>query len=303
MSYEPIINTIEFQDYRIDVLRLDLIHPLYGGNKYFKLKYNLDKARSQGSPAILTFGGAHSNHIYSTSAVCRELKTKGICVIRGEDITSESPTLQFARECGMHLHFVSRENYKRKTGADFIEELYQKFGEFYLIPEGAANYVGVKGCGEILNEDLKKYKYVFCASGTAGTFSGINISAGSGQNVIGISVLKGQNKLIEDANKWMNVFGKEKIVEGDKALLDHSTILSGYHFGGYACYDVALVKFKNDFENIYQIPLDYVYTSKLFFAVFDLIKKNSLIKNTRILIVHSGGLQGNTGFEKRYGLG
>src|SRR4051812_16376180 len=127
MNYAPVINSIDFQDIRIDVLRLDLIHPLYGGNKYFKLKYNLEKAKSLNLDTVLTFGGAHSNHIYSTASICKENKLKSIGIIRGDELViKESPTLQFAIECGMKLHFISRENYKHKTEENLNEELTQK---------------------------------------------------------------------------------------------------------------------------------------------------------------------------------
>ena len=296
------IDTVNFQEFSLNVLRLDLIHPHYGGNKYFKLKYNLQEARNSGLLKILTFGGAHSNHIYSAAALCKEEEIGSIGVIRGEEnLIEQSPTLQFALECGMKLHFITREKYKNKTNEYLTEELKQQFGGFYMIPEGGGNYEGVKGCTGILNEELKKFDYIFCACGTATTFSGIKISSGPNQKIIGVSVLKGENKLIADANYWMNIFGSEKINAGETRVIN-STIINDYHFGGYAKYSKELIDFKSEFEKTYSIPLDYIYTSKLFFAVFDLIKQNKLDPGSKILIIHSGGLQGNKGFENRYGL-
>jgi len=303
VKYVPIINTINFEPYPLDILRLDLIHPFYGGNKFFKLKYNLQKATELCLSRVLTFGGSHSNHIYSTAAICKETNIDSIGIIRGEEkLIEQSPTLQFAIKNGMKLHFVSREKYKDKTTENLVNDLKKLFGNFYLIPEGGSNYEGIKGCIEILNNDLKEYDYVFCACGTASTYSGIKISANPNQKIIGISVLKGENKLIETVNEWMNIFGSEKIEAHQTGLINCSTIINGYDFGGYAKYSEELILFKRNFEMEYSIPLDYIYTSKLVYAVFDLIKQGRIIKDSKILIIQSGGLQGNAGFEKRYGL-
>jgi 1-aminocyclopropane-1-carboxylate deaminase len=312
-----------YKNFQIDVLRLDLLHPFYGGNKYFKLKYNIQKAigqpfdSAQGDTAllsmeghtersrsatstILTFGGAHSNHIYSTAAYCQELKLKCVGVIRGEESSIEnSPTLQFARQQGMHLHFVSREKYKDQKALH--EELKKEFGNFYLIPEGGNNEEGIKGCSEIL-ADVPFYDHVFCACGTSCTYTGILASAKKDQNIIGISVLKGENELINEVNANASKFGFEKIRPYSNGKIDRSTILNDFHFGGYAKHTQALLDFKRNFEKEFKIPLDYVYTAKLFFAVYDLINKDLLPENKKILIVHSGGLQGNAGYERRYGI-
>jgi len=303
INYNPIIGSFNYGNHQLNILRLDLIHPKCGGNKFFKLKYNLHKAKAEGFSKILTFGGAHSNHIYSTAALCKEEKIEAIGVIRGEEnLIEQSPTLQFALSKGMKLYFVSREKYKIKTEENLIEELKNKFGDFYLVPEGGNNYEGVKGCTKILTDELKQYDYVFCACGTAATFSGIKISASPKQIVIGISVLKGENKLIDEANKWFKEFNSGSIQADVDMNLKHSTILTGYHFGGYAKHTKELLDFKKEFEKSHNIPLDYIYTSKLFFAVFELIKTQRIKSGSKILIVHSGGLQGNAGYESRYGL-
>jgi 1-aminocyclopropane-1-carboxylate deaminase len=305
-----------FKGFQLDVLRLDLLHPFYGGNKYFKLKYNIQKAIQRdgaihsdgGHPernrraisTIITFGGAHSNHIYSTAAYCHELKLKCVGVVRGEERSLEtSPTLQFAKEQGMHLHFVSREKYKdQKT---LHEELKKEFGNFYLIPEGGNNNEGIKGCSEIL-KDVPFYDHVFCACGTACTYTGLLSSAHKDQKIIGISVLKGENRLIAEVNSKAGEFGFEKIAEYSSGKIERSTILDEFHFGGYAKHTLELLDFKRRFEKENNIPLDYVYTAKLFYAVYDLIKKGLLEPNKKILIVHSGGSQGNLGYERRYGI-
>ncbi len=345
-----------YKNFPIDVLRLDLMHPLYGGNKYFKLKYNVEKAvqchterlpagkagsrraktnnhehlclvtaedakrgaesefdktcrtelsrsatpNKNDKPTILTFGGAHSNHIYSTAAYCNEQNIKSIGVIRGEEnVMANSPTLQFAQSKSMHLHFISREKYKNKTDNDFVNELKKEFGDFYLIPEGGNNDEGIKGCIEILN-DVDFYDYVFCTCGTACTYSGILASAKQNQTIIGISVLKGENELIDEVNENALKFKFDKIAPYKSGSINSPTILNKYHFGGYAKHDQKLLDFKKKFEQQNNIPLDYIYTSKLFYAVYDLIDQNLLEQNKSILIIHSGGQQGNAGYEARY---
>lgn len=263
----------------VSVLRLDLIHPQISGNKWFKLKYNLEEAKKQGLDTILTFGGAFSNHIHATAVACKQFGFKSIGVIRGEKESETNSTLSEAKKYGMQLHFVSREDYKRKNEEDFILELKNKLGNFYLIPEGGDNALGEKGCKEILPEE-NDFDFIFCACGTGTTFKGIKNSLKSGQQLMGISVLKGEP------------FGN----------LANSEILTDYHFGGYAKHAQELLTFKNKFEKENNIPLDYVYTAKLFFAVNDLISKNKIPVNSKILIIHSGGLQGNKGYEERYRL-
>ncbi|MBK7818373.1 MAG: pyridoxal-phosphate dependent enzyme [Sphingobacteriaceae bacterium] len=250
-----------YRNFQIDVLRLDLIHPFYGGNKYFKLKYNVQKADGK---TITTFGGAHSNHIYSTAAFCHEQKLKCVGVIRGEEAMIEnSPTLQFSKHQGMHLHFVSREIYRTKTEQELLNDLKKEFGDFYLIPEGGNNDEGIKGCMEILDE-VPFYDYMFCACGTSCTYSGILASSKKEQKIIGISVLKGENQLINDVNANATKFNFEKIKAYSSGKIDHSTILNEFHFGGYAKHTQELLNFKKEFEKDNNIPLDYVYTSKLF---------------------------------------
>lgn len=301
-EYTPVIKTVNYLNTNIDILRLDLIHPLWGGNKFFKLKYNIQKARENNLP-ILTFGGAHSNHIFSTAAICAEQGIPCIGIIGGgEEQAETSPTMIFAKEKGMRLFFISREKYRTKTEESFLNELKETFGNFHLVPEGGSNYEAVKGCTEILTKDHHHYDYIFCACGTASTFSGIKISAPPHQAVIGVSVLKGENTLINEANKWLLQFGANPIKENGSPLIHKSTILSEYHFGGYAKFNQELVDFKFEIENWYGVPLDYIYTCKAFYAAFDLLKNKRLSEDPKILIVHTGGLQGNKAYEERYQL-
>ncbi len=305
INYDPIITKIQFQNFDIDVLRLDLIDPEVSGNKWFKLKKNFKKARQDEQKTVITFGGAYSNHIAATAALAKVAGLNSIGVIRGEQTEILNPTLQLAKEKGMQLYFVSREVYSTKDSLDFKKHLSSKFGPHYLIPEGGNNQAGILGCAEILKPEWN-YDHVFCACGTGATFTGLLASAKSSQKIIGISVLKGENILVNEVKEQLQKFFPEKTIslcgneELKKEKIENSFITNNYCFNGYAKKDETLLDFKNKFEKEFNIPLDHVYTSKLFYAVFDLIKNKKINSGSKILIVHSGGLQGNKGFEERY---
>ncbi len=288
------------EKFPLDILRLDKLHPLYGGNKYYKLKYNLPL---NNTIPIISFGGKNSNHIYATAAFCKEHNIKCFGIIRGEETEINSSTIQFAITQGMDIHFVNRSVYLQKEKSEVVKQILKEYPNAHIIPEGGDNSRGVKGCMEILSEELNAYKYVFCACGTATTFTGILASLKPHQLLIGISVLKGENKLLEEVNKYASTFNFEPItVAPEIGEIKQSTILNTYHFGGYAKHTEELLNFKTQIENQFELPLDYLYTSKLMFAISDLMKTKRINTSEKCLMIHSGGLQGNTDYEKRYGL-
>jgi 1-aminocyclopropane-1-carboxylate deaminase len=305
LTYTPFIQPLEVNfPYQLDILRLDKIHESISGNKWFKLKYNLQKAQEQHIVTIITFGGSYSNHIAATASACKLFNIKSVGIIRGEENVLNS-TLIEAKENGMLLEFVSRERYSQKTEQSFKDYLQNKYGNHLLIPEGGNNCEGVLGCQEIIKSEWD-YDYILCACGTATTFAGIVSTIRSKTTVIGISVLKGENKLPNDVKKiLLEMYPQKKYsINGNEELeneiISQNCILSNYSFNGYANYYQPLIDFKNDFECKHSIPLDYVYTNKIFFAAFDLIAKQKFRENSKILIIHSGGLQGNKGFEQRF---
>lgn len=266
----------------LKVLRLDLIHPEISGNKWFKLKYNLEFAKEKGYKKILTFGGAYSNHIVATAAACNYLELESIGIIRGEAYEPLNHSLAFAQNCGMKLYFVSREIYRRKNEEFFLNEIQNKYSDAYLIPEGGANDLAIKGCAEI-NDFIPEDTDLICvACGTASTMAGIVSAAKSHQQIIGYSALKSGMFLMDEVKKFLK----------NQNLSANYFINSDYHFGGYAKYNQVLIDFMNDFYITSQIPLDYVYTAKMMFGLLDLIKKGE-IKNKKIVAIHTGGLQGN----------
>ena len=278
IHYNPIIAFIEYNGYELSILRLDEINVEISGNKWFKLKYNLEQAIIENKQTILTFGGAYSNHIAAAAAACQLAGFKSIGVIRGEESSASNTTLTLAKENGMQLVFVSRELYKHKSEQAYLLALQAEYPDAYIIPEGGDNALGQKGCEEILSNSTTDYDLIFCAHGTGTTFKGIAKSLLPHQKLMAINVLK---------------------YEATSDLLNAS-INNDYHFGGYAKHTIALLEFKTWFETTYHILLDYVYTAKLMYAVFDLMKQHKLSKDKKTLIVHSGGLQGNKGYEERY---
>ena len=268
------------------IKRDDLIHPHISGNKYRKLKYNIQEAQKLNVKRLLTFGGAFSNHIASVASVGKEYGFNTIGVIRGEELVNkvnDNPTLKFARSCGMQFKFISRSDYREKTKDSFIINLKEEFGEFYLLPEGGTNDLAVKGCEEILTKDDADFDFICCSIGTGGTISGLINCSSKGQQVLGFPALKGgflKNEIVKFANKtnW-------------KLVLD-------YHFGGYAKVSVELIEFINAFKKNTGIPLDPVYTGKMMFGIFDLMDKGFFPKGSKILALHTGGLQGIQGMNK-----
>lgn len=287
---------------RIDLRREDLTHPFYGGNKLRKLKYNLLKAKENGYATILTFGGAWSNHIYATAAACKEQGFKSIGVIRGEEPKVYSDTLSFARECGMEFHFISRQEYREKHEDYFKAWLRDQHGSVYLIPEGGSNYLGVQGCVEILTaEDKSTYSHVACACGTGATAAGLLISAGPQQKVLAFSALKDGGFLKDEIRKFVYyALGDEEVAD---ELMSQLEVVTEYDEGGYAkCSEreleyIRLFKAQNDIE------LDGIYTGKMMLGLDDMISKKVFAEGSKILAIHSGGLQGNVGIEKRIGKG
>lgn len=263
--------------------REDLIHPYVSGNKFRKLKYNLLQAKSENQETLLTFGGAFSNHVAATAFAGKEQGFKTIGIIRGDELRDkifENPTLQFAQECGMQFKFVTRGAYRQKTEADFIENLKHEFGNFYLVPEGGTNEFAVKGCEEILTKEDAEFDFVCCSVGTGGTISGIINSLLPNQKVLGFPALKG-DFLKEDIRKFTRK--------------DNWEIITAYHFGGYGKVNQELITFINQFYIENKIPLDSIYTAKMVFGVMDLINKNYFPENSKILLIHTGGIQGNAG--------
>lgn len=278
------INLPEAQLKNLDVsiLRLDEIHPIISGNKIFKLNYFLKDALQSQHKTILTFGGAYSNHLAATAFAGRKLGLTTIGVVRGEESGHLSHTLQFCKHNEMKLHFITRSEYKNIDSDIFLNKIQQKCGEHILIPEGGYSKKGADGAALIYQYCAgKNFTHVCLAVGTATTFAGIVQASEPDTKVIGVSVLK----KMTDFEKRMNFL----IGDSHKKY----SIINDYHFGGYAKKNNELISFINQFYNNYKIPLDFVYTGKMMFGIVDLIKKDYFPQGSKILCIHTGGLQGN----------
>ena len=264
----------------ISVKRLDLIHPVAGGNKFYKLIANIQYAKTNGFKQLITFGGPFSNHIAATAYVGHQNNIETIGVIRGEEPKIRSKTLRDAVKNGMKLQFISRKEYRNKNSHLWQSALLKEHGNSYIIPEGGTNELGVQGCEKILSTIDTHYDYVLVACGTGGTISGIIRTMSPNQEVIGIPVLNALPSIKENIEKYTNEFDRK-----------NWQLIAGHTFGGYAKSDENLDTFIHNFENKTGIQIEKVYTAKLFHALKKLIIANFFRENSKILVIHTGGLQ------------
>lgn len=265
------------------IKREDLLHPLISGNKFRKLKYNLIEAKNRDFDTILTFGGAYSNHIAATAYAGKLHGFKTIGIIRGDELSEKwetNPTLQLASEHGMRFIFISRDEYRDKENPSYLKKLQHEHGPFYILPEGGTNTLAVRGCEEILRSGDADYDVICCAVGTGGTLAGILNSSLENQRILGFPALKG-DFLSEDIRNF--------------AVNDGWELITDYHFGGYAKVTRELIDFVNNFKQQTRIPLDPIYTGKMVFGILDLVRQDYFLPKTKILAIHTGGLQGIAG--------
>ncbi|MCC3155742.1 pyridoxal-phosphate dependent enzyme [Hymenobacter sp. 15J16-1T3B] len=281
---------------RLRLLRDDWRHPELPGNKWRKLKYNLLAAREQGQKTLLTFGGAYSNHLAAVAAAGRLQGFDTIGVVRGEEAAALSPTLQQCRADGMQLHFVSREDYRRRTDDAWVRELLTDLGPAYVLPEGGTNALALRGVAELvqeLDEAGEAYDALAVACGTGGTLAGLLTGLDGRKQAVGVAALKGAD--------WLRA-------EVD-ALTEHVTgrryanyhVHLDAHFGGYAKHSTELLGFVEEFYLRHRVVLDPVYTAKLLAGTLQLIEQGHFVPGSTVLAVHTGGLQGWAGFQQRFG--
>ena len=268
------------------IKREDLIHPLVSGNKFRKLKYNLLEAKDKGYKQVLSFGGAFSNHIHALSAAGSLMGFKTIGIIRGEKQEILNPTLKFASENGMQLEWISRELYRDKHLPEFLATIKEKFPRTYIIPEGGTNELAIKGCEEILQDISFNPDYICTAVGTGGTIAGLINSSLSNQKVLGFSALKGE---------WI----KDEVKKLVSNAYSNWEVFTDYHFGGYAKMTSELIQFIDEFHSETNIQLEPIYTGKMFYGIKKMCESHLFIPNSRILTLHTGGLQGLGGLHNK----
>lgn len=267
---------------QLSVLRLDKIHPLISGNKWFKLRFYLDDAKKLNKKTIVTYGGAWSNHILATAAAAKKNDLQSIGIIRGERPAVFSSTLLQSQESGMKLIFISRDKYKENFIPNEIED-----ENNYIIAEGGMGEKGVDGASTILDHCRREeFTHICCAIGTGTMMSGLINAALPSNHVIGISVLK-------------NNPGTEKVIQSFiRNNQSAYNIIHDYHFGGYAKYNSGLLDFMNSYYSQTNIPTDFVYTGKLFYALHDMVSNDYFPEGSKLLAIHSGGIQGNNSLKK-----
>ena len=275
----------------LSIKREDKIHEKISGNKWRKLKYNLQFAKNNGFKQVITLGGAYSNHIVATAAAAQKHDLHSIGIIRGDQASPLNPSLTYANECGMKLIIIDRAQFKiiRETPSSYLKN---NFPQAYFIPEGGTNALGIKGCLEIIEDlDINNFDYICCPIGTGGTISGIISGLKGNKKVLGFPALKGE---------FINTMIKGLL---SKNLIPHTNfdIIPHYHFGGYAKFNTELIEFINAFLNENNIPLDPIYTGKMMYGIYDMIAKDYFPPKSKILAIHTGGLQGIAGFNQRFG--
>lgn len=286
---------------RLWIKRDDLLHPHVSGNKWRKMKYNLIDAQQKKTKTLLTFGGAFSNHIAATAAAGQLNNISTIGIIRGEQILPLNPTLAYAKACGMHFYFVDRSTYRQKEKSDLIHKLIKQYDNTFILPEGGTNHLAIKGSEEIIKELVSQIPnfptHITSAVGTGGTISGMitglhQLKPDNGTRIIGFSALKG-NFLQGEVEALLKNYSAQ--------VYTNWQIQNDYHFGGYAKFKPELIQFINKFKAEHAIPLDPIYTGKMMFGIFDMIQKGEFPAGSRIVAIHTGGLQGIAGFNQRFG--
>jgi 1-aminocyclopropane-1-carboxylate deaminase len=272
---------------RLLIRREDANHPKVSGNKWWKLRYNLISATQLNKKTLLTFGGAYSNMIYATAAAATEAGFDSIGIIRGEERVPLNHTLAFAKAAGMKLHFVSRDEYRKKKEPEFIASLKEKFGDFYLLPEGGTNDLAMKGCidlGTKIAQD-SDFDYLCLPVGTGGTITGIISSLGGAKKIVGFSSLKGGSFLTGEIQSLLHRC----------ALPDPGnwSVETRFAFGGYGKTSPALDHFISEQKQMNGLPLDRVYTAKMVWGIFQMIGEGYFERGATVLALHTGGLQDN----------
>jgi len=286
-------------DVEIWIKREDMIHAEVSGNKWRKLKYYLEDFKQSGKSTILTFGGAFSNHLAATAALGQMANIPTKALVRGEEIESND-TLDFCRSCGMEIESISRKRYDTKDSPEFKTMMGELLPEVYMIPEGGKGVLGIRGCMEILDEVENGFDYVACSGGTGTTMAGLLLSGYAAQFLL-FPALKGGAFLRRDIQAYITDFQKAFSTKGIGKISGKAALklAEDYHFGGYGKVSSELITFMNEFHDQYGIPLDPVYTGKMMFGLWDMIKSGKLEKGSKVLVIHTGGLQGIKGMNQR----
>jgi 1-aminocyclopropane-1-carboxylate deaminase len=285
----PVYDNLLFDEtLKLVVKRFDRMHATINGNKWFKLMFNLEEMNRRGAKQLVTFGGAFSNHIYATAAAAQAFGVKSVGIIRGEEPKEYSPTLMFAKECEMELCFISRADYEERYSEEMKAWVYDKWESAFLVPEGGANYLGMNGAMQMVNDEDFEFDHWLVAAGTGTTAAGLLVKSKPHQKVWIYSALKGEHYMRNEIrNKLIYFFHDETAAD---ELLERAVVFSEDYFGGYGKFNNELITFIQAMNLTNKLPLDVVYTGKLVHSFFVQNKKPN---EGSVLMFHTGGLQGN----------
>ena len=272
------------EEQQISMLRLDAMHPIISGNKWYKLQYNLEAAIQQNCAGILTFGGAFSNHLIATAAAAQANNIESIGIVRGipEPQNKPNSVLQQCQDYGMKLVFISREEYAQKDSLPFLEQLNNHYPQYYIIPEGGANEAGRKGMQAMMNHIPKAFDYIVLSVGSGTTFAGLRNVLPVHQHLLGFAPMKGGKYLTEEIKR--HIQSQQDV---------HWEIIDRFHFGGFGKTTNELNSFMQEFTEQYGFELDRVYTAKMMFGLKQMLSENAFPAKAKILCIHTGGLTGN----------
>jgi 1-aminocyclopropane-1-carboxylate deaminase len=282
----PVQHVDSINNVNLYIKREDLIHSSFGGNKWRKLKYNLQEYKDKNHKTLITFGGAFSNHIAATASICNQYNIPSVGIIRGTYEDKNNPTLNLAKEDGMQLYNVPKLEYKLMGESGRIKKIINNYPNSLVVPEGGSNEFAKAGVMEVIKEldGAILFDHIVVAAGTGMTATGIIEASNEKTKIWVVNVLRNEsleqtisNWLLTEKNNW--------------------EVLSSFDFGGYAKVPDELKQFANNFYEKYQILLDPIYTSKMMFATLDMIQSKKFTKGENVLAIHTGGLQGIKGFE------
>ncbi len=267
----------------LDMLRLDLLHPVVSGNKWFKLRLNMKHAEERGFKTIVTFGGGFSNHLIATAYAAKRFGMASVGIVRGH-YDHLTPTLVACKEEGMELIFVSKEDYKNKHEPGWASDLVAHFDELFIIPEGGANEWGREGAGLLKRYINDWYTHIAVSVGTGTTLIGLRDKLNDNQQIMGFVPMK------------QGAYLKDYIAEHLQPAKNLNwELIDKWHFGGFGKWNNELISFMNEFYGETSIPLDVIYTAKMMYGVHEMLEDNHFSSCDRLLCIHTGGLQGNAG--------
>jgi 1-aminocyclopropane-1-carboxylate deaminase len=272
----------------LGIKRDDLLHPLISGNKWRKLKYNLLRMQALKKTELLTFGGAFSNHIHACAAAGKQFNIKTRAIVRGPELDNTNPTIKFAQQCGMQLHVVNRLEYRQRNDESYLNALHVRFPNAYIIPEGGTNSLALLGCEELV-KSLPEHDYLLCPTGSGGTLAGLIEGSDSTTHIIGVAVLKQADYLKDEIRKLSSKANSQ----------NNWQLLTDFHGGGYSKFTPELWQFCQNMSHHHQLPLEPIYSGKMMYALWQLIEQDYFPAGSKIIALHTGGLQGLKGLKYR----